>query len=193
MAARPLPPLQVARGPLAAPEEPAQSSTRIKRSAGLSEDSEAAIQASLGAALDQLDQLELEVPRPRVSPTSLPIPTLPKAMPPLPLPRALPPNMPPLPTAAKRPPPLPAALPTTPLPTAARRPPPLPAALPTTPELLATATLAPVPPPRRGSAKPLAVALLLTLGAGAGALYTTPARAQLGLSQLRAAVTHLLR
>jgi hypothetical protein len=80
-----------------------------------------------------------------------------------------------------------------PLPPAAKRPPPLPAVAAPAPELLATAALAAVPPPRRRSAKPLAVAFLLALGVGAGALYATPVGARLSLSQLRAAVTHLLR
>jgi hypothetical protein len=169
MALRPLQPLHVARSQTAHGEEPAESSTRIKRSPQHSEDSEAAILASLDAALAELDHLEIEAPRARVT-TRLPVRILPKGMPPLPAARAFPRNMPPLPTSARLPPPLPVAL---------------------EPAAPVASVSAPAPAPRR-SRKPLALALVL-LGACSGTLYVVSARTHLSLTQLGAAAAHMVR
>lgn len=81
---------------------PLQSETRIKTVDSLSppDDFDASLQASVDAALAELDQLEM-TPSQHAALAPPPAPQLmPKGMPPLPFKSSLPHNMPPLPTRA---------------------------------------------------------------------------------------------
>jgi len=75
----------------------AESGTRIKRAAE-HEDLKATVTASLDAALDALDHLELTDEQAAKTPVA-PAQRMPKGMPPLPFGPNLPKNMPPLPKA----------------------------------------------------------------------------------------------
>ena len=112
MAARPIQPVSVHRSAawrsVAESEVPSQSSTRIKQHSYDFEETEAAIQASLSAALVELDELELgptatkpTPPQPASAKPKLTLgvaPKIPRGMPPLPGGR----RMPPLPVALRR-------------------------------------------------------------------------------------------
>jgi hypothetical protein len=82
------------------PPIPAQSATRIKRATPPVEDLDESVQASLDAALEDLDRLELPDAAPR-APVAAPQ-RMPKGMPPLPFGPTLPSKMPPLPGASAR-------------------------------------------------------------------------------------------
>jgi hypothetical protein len=169
MAARPV--HQLFPPAAAGTDEPTESSTRIKRGPAHSEDAEAAIQASLAAALDELDFLETASPSeslPRAQrPSQAGFRGFPKGMPPLPVAKPFPQNMPPLPVMQQA-----VALPRV--------------------AVLAAAPISAVAPTRR-STKPVAVALLLVLGVSAGALWFATTRLHLSWSQIGDAAAHMVR